>query len=139
MKVILKQDNFYLLRFDKDEELISSLTSFCDQKNIFSGSFSAIGAAKEVILSYYNLETKKYQDLKIEEDTEIVGILGNIANLNNKKVIHCHGSIADNQYIVKAGHIKKLVVSATCEVMLSFFKGKIERAFDEETGLNLMK
>lgn len=138
MHVITHNAATYLLRFDKDEELTAAITAFCKTKNIHAGSFFALGAAGELVLSYYNLTTKAYEDKEIHEDVEIISILGNIALLDKKHMIHMHGSFSKRDFSVLAGHIKKLVVSATCEVTLHVFTGKIERAYDESTGLNLL-
>jgi len=37
------------------------------------------------------------------------------------------------------GHLNEAVVSATCEVIIEKIEGSIEREFDKETGLNLLK
>ncbi|HSW88375.1 MAG TPA: DUF296 domain-containing protein [Candidatus Saccharimonadales bacterium] len=139
MKVILQDNNTYVLRFDKDEEVIETLAVFCTEKNIKAASFTAIGAAKEVILAYYNLKTQTYQDKTISEDLEITGITGNVGLMNGKIVIHAHGTFGKSNYEIVGGHIKKIIVSATCEVILQNLEGSIERAFNKETGLNLMK
>ena len=139
MKVILQNKNTIVLRFDLDEEVINELAHFCLQQQIHSGAFSAIGAAKEVIIACYNLQDKKYEDMTIIQEVEIVGVLGNIATMEGKTVVHAHGSFSDETYMTKAGHVKKLVVSATCEVILNVFEGTIERAYDERTGLSLMQ
>ena len=128
-----------LIRYDPGEEVLSSLTTFCSERSIFAGTFSGIGAAKEVVLSYYNLPHKQYQDTTINEDVEIVSLLGNIATMDGKVVVHCHGSFGDSEYTPKAGHVKKLIVSATCEITVQVLQGKLERAYDEKTGLNILK
>lgn len=139
MKIINQSTNHYLLRFDLDEEVISGLSQFAKEHTISAATFSAIGAAKEVTLAYYNLETKQYEDREINQDVEILGIIGNIAILNNDIAIHCHGSFGDRNFDVVGGHVKRLVVSATCEVSLTTLEGKMEREYDQKTGLNLLK
>lgn len=139
MKIISGNKQIYLLRFDTGEEVVSGLAAFCNEHSIFAGSFSAIGAAGEIIISYYNLDTKAYQDKTIQERLEVISLLGNAAAIEGKVAIHMHGSFSGPDYTVRAGHVKKLVVSATCEITLQVFEGKIERSFDEKTGLNLLK
>jgi len=95
--------------------------------------------SKEVLLSYYNLTTKQYEDITISQDLEIVTILGNIATKDEKIIIHCHGSFSDKTFQVKAGHVKKLIISITCEVTLIRLEGKVERVYEAKTGLNLLK
>ena len=37
------------------------------------------------------------------------------------------------------GHLNEAFVSATCEMVVLPMAGQVERAFDEETGLNLFR
>lgn len=139
MKVILQDKNVYILRFDTDEDVVKEIGKFCSEESIDAASFSAIGAAKQVALSYYNLQTKTYQDKTMSEDLEITGVLGNIVTMDGKVVVHAHGTFGKDTYEIIGGHVKELIVSATCEVILTKLEGFIEREYDEVTGLNLMK
>ncbi len=138
MKIITHEENVCLLRCDRGEEVLETLTTWCVTNNIGAGSIFGIGAAAEVILAYYNLETKTYEDHQFKEDLEIVSLLGNIAILNNKPMIHLHGSFGTSTLAVRGGHVKKLIVSATCEITVQIFKKSIERKPDEATGLYLL-
>jgi predicted DNA-binding protein with PD1-like motif len=138
MKIILQEDNYYLLRFDKGENILDELIDFSTQKNIQAAHFTCIGSSKELILSYYNLKTKEYEDHVIQEDLEVISITGNIAYKDNKPIIHAHGVFSKHDLSTIGGHIKKLVVSATCEVSLTTFSMQITRTFDPDTGLNLL-
>lgn len=138
MKVLSKQPTFQLLRFDKGEELIASLQEYCNKETILAASFQALGAARELTLAYYNLADKVYEDHKVKEDVEILSILGNIATMDKKIIVHAHGIFGKQDLQTIGGHIKKLVVSATCEVSLTILPGTLKRSFDEETGLNLL-
>ena len=40
---------------------------------------------------------------------------------------------------VFGGHLNRAIVSATCEMIISTIDGKVDRIFDESTGLNLFK
>lgn len=135
----MQDGNNLLLRFSKGEEVVAGLIAFALQEKIGAAHYTAIGAAGEVVLSYYNLQDKQYQDTELKENLEIVSVIGNIAHLESKPVVHCHGTFSRQDLSVVGGHIKKLVVSATCEVYLNKLPATIARAFDEETGLNLLQ
>jgi len=139
MKVILKERNKYVIRFDKGDELIANLMEFCQTKKIRAGFFVGLGATSQVVLSYYHLDKKEYQEKKIAANLEIVSLIGNLAEMAGKIIIHSHGVFSDVQMKTWAGHVNKLVISGTGEVLLEVFKGKIERQYSQEIGLNLMK
>lgn len=138
MKRIQHQTNIFLLRFDKGEEVITGLQEYCRENTIRAGNFQALGAAGEVVLSYYNLDKKVYEDSTLSEDLEIVSMVGNIAMMDDNIIIHSHAVFGRHDLSTVGGHIKRLIVSATCEVTLTTFTGDITRAYDEETGLNLL-
>lgn len=139
MKLILQDNNQYILRFDRGEEMVGGLADFCRANQISAGSFTIIGAVSEVTLSYYNIESKKYGDKNIVENLEITGIIGNVAKLNAEVALHMHGTLSDSDMKVIGGHVKKMIVSGTGEVALTRYEGEIIREHHEESGLNLMK
>jgi uncharacterized protein len=139
MKVIIQDNTVSLIRFDKGDDVLAALSSLAEKENITAATFTAIGASGEVILSYYDIAKKEYVDREFREDLEIVSITGNVGRMDSKPIIHAHGVFSDREFKTYGGHLKKLIVSATCEVTLTQLKGEILRGFDNETGLNLMK
>ena len=139
MKMIIQHMNTIILRFDNGDDVIKGLNAFCDEQNIQAAYFTGIGACASTTLSYYNLEKKRYVDKKFEEDLEIVALTGNVAKLKNDSIIHMHGVFGDKKYLTIGGHVKKLVVSATCEIHLTVLHEKMNRSLDNATGLNLLQ
>ena len=139
MKLILKENNKFVIRFDHDEELIGSIKKFCVQQKIYAGFFWGIGAASQVLLSSYDLDKRAYFDSRIEESLEISSLTGNIAKFKGKTVVHAHGVFSDFDTRAHAGHVKELIVGATCEILLEKFDGKVERQFNKSIALNLLQ
>ena len=139
MKLILQDKNKYVLRANVGEEVIGALQEFSKKEGVYAGEFFAIGAAKEVKLGWYDVDTKEYTWKAYKEKLEIVSLLGNIAWKQSEVVVHAHGSFSNQQMQVVGGHVAKLVVGAACEIVLEKFEGRIEKAFDSQTGLNLMQ
>ncbi len=139
MKIILKDKNKYVLRFDKHEEIIQELKNFCQQQKIKAGVFQGLGAAKEVELAHYDVDKKRYANKVIRQKLEISVLIGNVAQMDGQMIIHAHGIFSDQTMQAQAGHVNRLIVAATCEIFLETLKHKIERRRDQTTGLNLMK
>lgn len=138
MEVILHEHDKYILRFDRDAEVISSLRQFCEEQGIKSGFFWGIGAIYDVVLSIYDLKKKQYTDKIFNTEMEIAAFHGNIATLQTKVVLHAHGSFSDNNFQTFSGHVEKMIVWATCELIITVLNGNLERKYDLETGLNLL-
>ena len=139
MKVIHKEPKTVILRFDSGEKVIKGLSAYCTDNKITAGHFTGLGACQSIILSYYDLENKQYLDEAFSEDMEIVSLTGNVAIMAKKPAIHCHGIFADDNYQTSGGHVKELLVSATCEIHLTILDGILERSYDQKTGLNLLQ
>ena len=139
MKVILKDGRRYTLRFDRGEELIGSLANFCNENQMKAGYFSGFGAVSEVTLMHYDLDTKKYLEKTFTEKMEIANLTGNVSWFEGKSYIHPHGIFSDTEMRAWAGHVKKMIIAATCELFLIQLDGEISREHSEEIGLNLMR
>lgn len=138
MQILLTYEHDYVLRFDLDEDVVAGMKKFAETEGITAASFTGIGAAKRVVLSYYEIKDKVYLDKTITDDVEIVGMIGNIATKDGATAIHIHGTFSDPTCVVWGGHVKEAIVSATCEIMLRRYPGTLVRQFDERTGLNLL-
>lgn len=117
---------------------MSQLRMVASKEQITAAHFTAIGACSRIMLSRYNHVTKQYDDVTLQDDLEVTGIIGNIGVMGGEVALHAHGTVGDAELRAHAGHIKELVVSATCEVFITLLPGPITRSFDDVTGLNLL-
>lgn len=138
MQYILLSDSIHILRFDKDEDVLVVLQQYAKEQEISAGVFTGLGAAGQITLSYYNLPMKQYEDKTFLEDLEITSLTGNIAIMDESIIIHAHGVFGRKDYTAVTGHVKQLIVSATCEIHLTVLPGMMKRAFNTDTGLNLL-
>jgi len=150
MKVILQDKNKYVLKAEVDEDVMNEVEVFCTEQRIEAASFFAIGATKEINIAWYDLQEMEYVEREIKQELEIISLLGNVAVRNvavgnglpageaGEVIVHAHGSFSNKDMQVVAGHVTKLIVGAACEIVLEKLEGKIEKAYDSETGLNLM-
>jgi uncharacterized protein len=143
MKLILQDKNTYVIKASVGEEVIGGLQEFCKEQNIEAGKFFAVGAAKELRLGWYDVDIKEYIWKDFTEKLEIISLLGNIAVRQlaeeDEVIAHAHGSFSNRHMQLVGGHVAKLVVGAACEIVLEKLAGRIEKAYDEQTGLNLMQ
>ena len=130
--------NTKVIRFKKNDEIISELKKYCQKNNIFSAWFSGLGAAYSTDLAVYNIETKKYLRKSFSGKLEIINYVGNISKLGGEIIVHSHGTFCDDDFQAFAGHVDKIIVSGTAEILLTTLNQNLTRAKNEETGLNLL-
>ncbi len=137
MKFAKVNDNTYLLRLMKGEEVVGSLRLFCQKQKISNASFSGLGSIENPTLAHYLVDTKKYTEKTLNGVFEVLSLLGNVAMFENKQLIHPHVSLSDKNMKGMGGHLVQGIVHATLEVVIQKFDTKFEKKFDEEIGLKL--
>ena len=132
----------YLLRLERGEDVLSSITEFCKRKGILSASFRAIGAVEKIRIGYYDLAVKKYGSKEYPDAMEVASMTGNVAQVDGQPFVHCHAVLtgitagSENQPI--GGHVFEAKVAVTLEVHLVAFNENIMREMDDEIGLKLL-
>jgi predicted DNA-binding protein with PD1-like motif len=135
----LKENNHYLIRIEKGENVISVLTDFCNEENITTATFSGLGAVEKTKLAYYDLKKKEYVSQECPELCELVSMNGNVAIVDDKPFLHAHAVLAFEEKSMFSGHIQEMIAGITVEISLNIFSEKVVREYDEETGLKLLK
>lgn len=134
-----KFDNKYIVRIDKDEEVIDKLTQLCRNENIKVASLVGLGAAKYVKIGLFDTEVKQYNSKEFNGAMEITSLVGNISCKDGEVYLHLHINLCDKTMQVFGGHLNECVIGATCEIVITAIDGEVDRIFDEDIGLNLFK
>ena len=128
-----------ILRMDKGEDIVEQVKNVALKEKIKLASISALGAINEFTVGVFKTKEKKYYANEFKGDFEIVSLTGTINTMNDEYYSHMHLSAGNDQGQVFGGHLNKAIVSATCEMVIQIINGEVDRYFDEEVGLNLLK
>lgn len=134
-----KFGNKYVVRLEKDEEIVSSLGDLCEMEKIRLGTISGIGAVGKVEIGYFETKAKEYHSKVLKGDMEILNLNGNISEMNDEVYLHIHITIADDNLNAVGGHLNSAVISATGEIVIDVIEGKVGRKLDEDIGLNMLE
>ena len=126
-----KFDNIIIARIDKGEEILEQLKAIAITENIKLASINALGAINDFT------DEKKYYSNSFKGYYEITSLTGTINTMDGEYYAHLHLSAGNEKGEVFGGHLNRAVVSATCELVITVIDGKIDRVYDEETGLNV--
>lgn len=134
-----KFENTIIARIDKGEDIVEQVKKIALKENIKLASIQALGAINDFTVGVFKTKEKKYYANEFKGDYEIVSLTGTINTMNGEYYSHMHLSAGNDQGEVFGGHLNKAIVSATCEMVIQVINGQVDRYFDEEIGLNLLK
>ena len=127
-----------MLVFATGDEIVSELLRFAKEQQLYAGHFTAIGACERATVAYFDLEKKDYEKIPIEEQVEVMSLVGNIAVHDAEPKIHAHIVIGKRDGSAHGGHLLEATVRPTLEVFLSEVPVTIERTIDPVTNLPLI-
>jgi predicted DNA-binding protein with PD1-like motif len=137
---LLNSDNerTFAIVFDPGDEVIQCLLQFAHDNKIAGAAFTAIGAFQKVTLGWFNLETRDYEKVLVEQQVEVLSLVGNIALHNDKPKVHAHVVIGKRDGTAMGGHLLDAYVRPTLEVMLTESPRQLRRTHDSKTNLPLL-
>ncbi|MGH7392084.1 MAG: PPC domain-containing DNA-binding protein [Candidatus Rokuibacteriota bacterium] len=131
-------DTTYALIFDKGDEVIHELTDFAGRQRLSAAHFTAIGALSDVTLGYFDRARKDYRRIQLDEQVEVVALLGDVALDGEAPKVHAHVVVGLPDATTRGGHLLGGHVWPTLELMLTETPRHLRRRHDRETGLALI-
>ena len=128
----------FAIVFDKGDEVISGLLSFAKENNLSASHFTAIGAFENVTLGFFERERKDYEKITIDEQVEVLSLVGDIALERDEPKVHAHVVVGKRDGTAHGGHLLEARVWPTLELILVESPPHLERKVDKETGLALI-
>lgn len=132
-------ENHYVIRLDRGEDIVTQLKELAKKEEIKLATLSGLGACGKVTAGVFETANKTYKSYTFEGNLEIVSLGGTITTMKGEVYTHFHISVSDENGNVYGGHLNEAIISGTGELVLTVINGMVEREFDEEIGLNLMK
>lgn len=130
----------YVVRIDRGEEILASLSALCEKEHILLGTVSGIGAVGDVTLGVFNREKFAYESETYQGDYEIASCSGNISTMEGRNYLHIHMVIGNTKTgDCHGGHLNRGVISLTGEFFVHQIEGEVDRAYSNEVGLNLIQ
>ena len=127
------------VRVDKGEEIVETLKQVCKKLDIKAGTITGIGATDKAVIGLFDVKAKKYHSTEFVGDHEIAPIHGNISTMNGQIYLHVHANLCNAEHKSFGGHLNSALVSATFECVIDIMHREINREFDEDIQLNLLK
>jgi hypothetical protein len=139
-KQIAEEPKTLVVILDTGDEILSSLKYVAQTEHLAGSSFKAIGGLSDVELGWFNWETKKYQTaVKLQEQVELLSLIGDIALKNGQPQVHAHLVIGRRDGTAHGGHLLKATVGPTCEIVITESPQHLQKEIDPEAGIALIR
>ncbi|MBX6311738.1 MAG: DNA-binding protein [Isosphaeraceae bacterium] len=129
----------FALIFDKGDEVMANLREFAKTNGLGASQFTAIGAFQDVTLGYFDWEKKDYKKIPVQEQVEVLSLIGDIALKDGEPKVHAHVVVGRSDGTTRGGHLVEAHVRPTLEVILNESPQHLQKEHDEETGLALIR
>lgn len=124
--------------FDPDDEVMADLKRFADAEHLTAAHFTGIGAFAEVTVAWFDIAKKSYQPIVIAEQVEVLSLIGDVAESQNKPSVHAHICVAKRDGSAHGGHLQKGRVRPTLELIVIESPAHLRKTFRPQFGLPLI-
>lgn len=131
-------DRGYILRLDRGEEILTSVTAFAKAEKIEAAFVTGIGAVKDVTLGIFQRDKKEYSQKAFDGEYELLSLDGNLSMVDGEQFTHLHCVLSGNDYVAFGGHLFGATVAVTGELRVVPLGGRLERRLNPEIGLKLL-
>jgi len=128
----------YAVVLDTGDEVIGELGEFVREHEVEAASLTAIGAFSHAVLGYFQWESKQYKKIPVDEQVEVLSLLGDVAVGDQGPTLHLHTVLGKADGSVVGGHLIEAHVRPTLEVILIQPPSYLRKRKDPETGLALI-
>jgi predicted DNA-binding protein with PD1-like motif len=129
------QETTYVVIFGSGDEILDGLTRFAVEKKISAARITGIGSIHNGTLAWLNPDTKKFRMIQIDQQAEVLSLLGDIAMYQGKPVVHVHMVVGFGDGTAHGGHLLEAHVWPTLEVIVTAYPRPMYKKFDPEKGI----
>jgi predicted DNA-binding protein with PD1-like motif len=133
-----KGEHRFVVVLDSGEEAVERLLFFAREQRITAAAFTGLGAFSDVTLGFFDIERKEYERIRLDEQVEVVTLVGNFARKDGEAKVHAHVVVAKRSGQAFGGHLLEAHVRPTLEVVVTGTPAELRRETDPATGLPLL-
>lgn len=120
------------------DEAASEIEQFAKENHLHGSHFTAIGAFVRATLGYFDWDKKDYSKIRIEEQVEVLSLIGDIAIDGDEPKVHAHVVVGRRDGTTCGGHLLEAVVRPTLEIIISESPEALRKKYDPQSHLALI-
>ena len=128
----------FALIFDRGDDVVAPLQRFAAEHGLGASRITAIGAFECATLGYFDWERKDYARIPVDEQVEVLSLVGDIALDGDTPKVHLHAVLGRRDGSTVGGHLLDARVRPTLEVLLTDAPAHLRKRCDPASGLALI-
>lgn len=129
----------HVVILDSGEEAFAALTRFANEARITAASVTAIGAFERATVGWFDVVSKTYRKIEVNEQCEVLSAIGDVAvGDDGKASLHIHIVLGLSDGSTRGGHLLAGTVRPTLEIVLTEVPAKLRRKKRADLGIALI-
>ena len=128
----------FVVVLNTGDEVMTTLAAFASAQRLHAAQFTAIGALSRGIVAFFEWTTKQYRNIPIDEQVEVLSIIGDISLDGDRPKVHAHAVLGKPDATACGGHLVEGHVRPTLEIVITESPAHLRRRYDPESGLALI-
>jgi uncharacterized protein len=128
----------YQVRMESGEHVAAPLLEWLKTQGIGYATMTGLGAVRSATVSYWNSATRHYESHDLDDQMEVVSLVGNASIKDGEPFTHIHVTLGRRDLSIVGGHFNDAIVHPNLEIWLQPEDATVARTLDEACGLYLM-
>jgi hypothetical protein len=129
----------YAVVFAAGDDAVAGLEKVAAEQRLSAARLTAIGAFRRATVAFFDLDTREYLPIEVDEQVEVLSLVGNVTLAGEGHKVHVHAVLGRRDGSTVGGHLLAAEVRPTLEVILTESPAHLRRHHDEATGLALLE
>jgi uncharacterized protein len=134
-----RAERTYAVVFREGDEAMEGLAKVAAEQGLSAARLTAIGAFRRATVAFFDLDTREYLPIEVDEQVEVLSLVGNVTLAGDEHKVHVHAVLGRRDGSTVGGHLLSGEVRPTLEVILVESPAHLRRHHDEKTGLPLLE
>ena len=128
----------YAVVFEQGDEAMAGLQEVAKREGLAASRLTAVGGFRRATLGYFSAERKDYQPIPVDEQVEVLSLIGDITQTDSGPQVHAHVVVGRADGTTRGGHLLEGHVWPTLEVIVTESPTHLRRRFDPAVGIPLI-
>lgn len=129
----------FAVMFAPGDSLLDELAAFASRNEVEAASVTGNGGFGRCTLAFFNLDDKRYQDIPVEGQADVLSLTGNIAGDDTGHgVVQLHVLLGLPDGSIRGGHLRQATVRPAVELIVTESPAPLRRRYHADIGMSLL-